>query len=423
MTETPRPPGTEPERDTAHSAPPDYLHIAGDAARATFDVAAAIPRAVAWTALVGSRRLGRELRQAGIPLPRVHSFRRRAPAGTSPGTLISHPDAAPPLIRVMGYGPDGLEERGVAGAAELAALRGSWPVLWVNVDGVGDAASIEAIGELFGLHGLTLEDVMNVHQRPKVEEYDEHLFAVVRVPSLGDRVDTEQVSLVLGDGWVVTFQEHAGDCWDLVRERVRHGRGRIRTQGADYLFYALVDAVVDHFYPVLEEFAARMELLEQRVMDDPQRSLVGVIHAARRDLTALRHAAWPLRDAIGPLYRDPTRLVADETRFYLRDTYDHAVQVIDLLESFREMAGSLMEVYLSSVNHRMNEVMKVLTIIATIFIPLTFIVGIYGMNFDPAAGPWSMPELGWYYGYPAVMLLMLAIALGLLGFFRWKGWF
>jgi magnesium transporter len=399
------------------------LKAAGHAARATLDAATAIPRAVAWTALWGTRRLRRELRDAGLPMPRLHAFRRRAPVGTAPGTLISHPDAGPPVIRVLGYGPEGLEELEVASPAELPPLLGRWPVLWVDVVGVGDAEAIGAIGQAFDLHRLALEDVINVHQRPKVEEYADYLFAVARMASLEERVDTEQISLFLGAGWVLTFQERPGDCWELVRERLRAGRGRIRAEGADYLFYALVDAVVDHFYPILEEFGARMELLEEAVVESPRKELVAVIHAARRDLIALRHVMWPTRDAIAPLYRDSSRLIADDTRLYLRDTYDHTVQVIDLLENYREMASALMEVYLSSVNQRMNEVMKVLTIIATIFIPLTFIAGVYGMNFDPEASPWNMPELGWYWGYPAVMLVMLSIALGLLGFFRWRGWF
>jgi magnesium transporter len=386
-------------------------------------VAASIPRAVAWTALWGSRTVQRQLRRAGIPLPRMHAFRHRHPAGTSPGTLISHADAGPPVIRAMVYGPDGLDEIAVDGVAELAELRGREGVLWIDVVGVGDADTVAALGEMFQLHRLALEDVINVHQRPKVEEYDDYLFAVTRMAALGDRVDTEQVSLFLGSDWVVTFQERPGDCWDLVRERLRQSRGRIRSQGADYLFYALLDAVVDQVYTVLEEFGARLELLEEVVIAQPRKELVGVIHGARRDLIALRHAVWPMRDAMGQLYRDPHPLVSEGTRLYLRDSYDHTVQLMDLLENFREMSSSLMEVYLSSVSQRMNEVMKVLTIIATIFIPLTFIAGVYGMNFDPEVSPWNMPEIQWYWGYPAVMAFMFSIGVGLLGFFKWKGWF
>jgi magnesium transporter len=403
-----------------HTGP---LKTAGDAARATVDAAAAIPAAVAWAAAWSTRRIRRELRNAGVVLPRVPSFRRRSPPGTAPGTLTSHPGAGPPALRVMGYGPDTFEELDLTSPADLEALRHRWSVLWVNVDGIGDAESIAAIGEIFGLHHLALEDVMNVHQRPKVEEYSDYLFAVTRMVSIEAHVDTEQISLFLGDGWILTFQERPEDCWDLVRERLRSGRGRIRSHGADYLFYALMDAVVDHFYPILEEFAARIEILEEEVIEAPRKELVPVIHAARRDLISLRHTMWPMRDAVGMLYRDESRFVTAGTRIYLRDSYDHTIQIIDLLENFREMASALMEVYLSSINQRMNEVMKVLTIIATIFIPLTFIAGVYGMNFDPDASPWNMPELGWYWGYPAVMTVMLTLALSLLGFFKWKGWF
>ncbi|MFO7895284.1 MAG: magnesium/cobalt transporter CorA [Longimicrobiales bacterium] len=401
----------------------DPLKTAGDAAKATFKTAAAIPRGVAWSALWSIRKIRKGLLRAGAPLPRVHSFRRRSPVGSPPGTLISHPDAPPPTLRVMGYGPDGVEELELSSADEVEGLRGRWPVLWLDVIGVGDAGSVEALGRVLGLHRLALEDVMNVHQRPKVEEYPDHLFAVTRSATLEDRVDTEQLSLFVGDGWVLTFQERSGDAWEPVRERLRAGRGRIRGAGAGYLFYALLDAVVDSYYPLLEEFGHRVELLEEAVIDDPKEELVGVIHAARRDVLALRQSVWPMREAMGQLYREDFAVIDRETRVYLRDAYDHTIQVIELLENYREMASALLEVYLSSVSHRMNEVMKVLTIIATIFIPLTFIAGIYGMNFDPDASPLNMPELGWYWGYPTVWAVMVVIGLGLVWFFRRKGWF
>ena len=380
-----------------------------------------VQRRFTWTALWGARRLRQGLRRAGVPVPRVHTFRRRSPIGTPPGTLISHPEAAPPAIRIIGFSPEGFEE--IDGTMEgLAAFRARWPVVWVDVGGVGHAESVAAIGTEFALHRLALEDVMNVHQRPKVEEYASYLFAVARMASLGDRVDTEQISLFLGPGWVLTFQEAPGDCWDPVRDRLRIGKGKIRTGGADYLFYALLDAIIDNFYPLLEEFGARLEQLEEAVIDDPHERLVGVIHGARRDLLALRHALWPMREAVGQLYRDPSKYITEDSRIYLRDAYDHTIQVIDLLENFREMASGLLDVYLSSVSHRMNEVMKVLTIIATIFIPLTFIAGVYGMNFDTSASRWNMPELHWEYGYPLVMGFMLLIGLSLVGYFRWKRW-
>ena len=404
-----------------HHSGHDPLKAAGDAAKATFNAASAIPRGVAWSALWGLRKIRRGLRRAGA-LPRHHSFRRRSPVGAAPGTLISHPDAAPPTVRLMGYGADGLEEMEPDSIAEIAELRGRWSVLWVDVVGVGHAESIAEIGDIFGLHRLALEDVINVHQRPKVEEYPDHLFAVSRSATLDDRVDTEQLSLFVGGDWVLTFQERKGDAWEPVRDRLRAGRGRIRGAGAGYLFYALMDAIVDGYYPLLEDFGQRLELLEETVIDDPREELVGVIHAARRDALALRQSMWPMREAMGQLYREEFTLIDDETRIYLRDAYDHTIQVIDLLENYREMSSALLEVYLSSVSHRMNEVMKVLTIIATIFIPLTFIAGIYGMNFDPDASPLNMPELGWYYGYPAVWALMILIGLGLVWFFRRKRW-
>lgn len=401
----------------------DPLKAAGDAAMATLQAAASIPRGVAWSAAYSARRLRKSLQRAGVPLPRIHTFRRRSPVGAPPGTLISHPDATPPVLRVIGYGADMFEETEVASPAELSALRARWPTLWIDATGVGDADAVAEIGEIFGLHRLALEDVVNVHQRPKVEEYPDTLFAVARMVSLTERVDTEQVSLFLGPDWVLTFQEREGDVWEPVRDRLRAGRGRIRAAGADYLLYALLDAVVDGYYPVLEEFGSRLEFLEEEVIEDPREDLVGIIHAARRDVLALRQSVWPMREAVGQLYRDEFRLISDESRIYLRDAYDHTVQVIELLESYREMASALLEVYLSSVSHRMNEVMKVLTIIATIFIPLTFIAGIYGMNFDPASSPWNMPELGWYWGYPAALGLMAVIAVGLVWFFWRKGWF
>ena len=411
------------ERDRSDATPPD--HASREAGRGAVHPrrtpAEQVTRGVSWAALRGVRTLRRGLRRAGVPLPRFHTFRRRSPVGSPPGTLISHPEAEPPPIHVMGFSADAVEELDVA-VADLGSLVGRWPVVWVDVHSVGHAESVEAIGAAFNLHRLALEDVMNVHQRPKVEEYSDYLFAAVRMAALGERVDTEQITMFLGAGWVLTFQEAPGDCWEPIRDRLRQGKGRIRAAGADYLFYSLLDATIDNYYPVLEEFGARLELLEEDVLLDPRQEVVGIIHSARRDLLALRHAIWPMREAVGQLYRDPTRHIGEDTRLYLRDAYDHTIQVIDLLENFREMASALLDVYLSSVSHRMNEVMKVLTIIATIFIPLTFIVGIYGMNFDPDAGPLSMPELRWAWGYPAVLGFMLAIALALLGFFRWKRW-
>jgi magnesium transporter len=335
-------------------------------------------------------------------------------------------DSGPPQIRVLAYGPDDWVEEEVTEVAALAAYRESWPVVWVDVTSVGDESMLQALQELFGLHRLALEDVVNLGQRAKVEPYDEHLFIVVRAPAhcSGGEHDTEseQVSLFVGHGFILTFQERPGDCFVPVRERVRTGKGIIRRAGADYLAYALVDATVDAYFPVLERLGERLEELEDKVVLEPDQSIVREIHAARSDLLNLRRTVWPHRDAINSLLREGAPFIQEETTVYLRDCYDHAVRIIDLVETYREISSDLMSTYLSSLSNRMNEVMKVLTMIATIFIPLSFLAGLYGMNFDTRS-PWNMPELGWAYGYPAVLGLMVVIAVGFVVYFQRKGWF
>ena len=348
---------------------------------------------------------------------------RRTPAGTAPGTLIADPDSPPPRIHVIAFGEDAVDEAEVDGVDALRDHLGRRPVTWINVAGIGDADAIQAMGDVFGLHRLALEDVMNVHQRAKVEEYPDHLFIVLRMAQVANgAVETEQLSIFLGRDYVLTFQERRGDCLDPVRQRLRAGRGRISAPGSDYLAYALIDAVVDHYFPVLEHYGERLEALENAVVHEPEPDTLTAIHQIKRELLALRRGIWPLREAISSLLRDPVAVVTDETRLYLRDCYDHTIQVIDLLENYREIASGLLDVYLSSISNRMNDVMRVLTVIATIFIPLTFIAGIYGTNFDTAASPWNLPELHWYWGYPFMLGVMLVIVLGLLAFFRRKGW-
>lgn len=313
-------------------------------------------------------------------------------------------------------------EREVEGVDAVGALLGRWPVLWLNVDGLGDAETIAEIGRLFDLHPLALEDVLNVHQRPKDESYGTYHFVVAQMVMANDGLESEQISLFFGTHFVLTFQQRAGDCFDPVRERIRKSQGRVRGNGADYLAYALLDAIVDAYFPVLEELGERMEALEDRVVAEPERRVIGEIHAAKRDLLTLRRAVWPLRDALNSLLRD-TSLLSEETRLYLRDGYDHAVRILDVVETDREIASGLLDVYLSSVSNRMNEVMKVLTIIATVFIPLSFIAGVYGMNFNPDVSPWNMPELNWRYGYPFAVGAMAAVGIGLLVYCWRKGWF
>ncbi len=351
-----------------------------------------------------------------------HAVHARRPVGLGPGTLIADTDAPPPEITVTGYGPDTVEELTLEQAADVGELLGRWPVLWLNVVGVKDVTAVATIGELFGLHRLALEDVVNLHQRPKLEEYPGSLFIVIRMPEFGDRFSTEQVSLFLGAGFVITFQEHAGDCFDPVRQRIRSGRGYIRKSGADYLAYAVLDAVIDSYFPVLERYGEHLEDLEDAIAEAPTTETIHRIQQTKRDLLGMRRSIWPQRELLGTLVREELPLVTDATRVFLRDAYDHAVRIMDLVETYRELGSGLTDFYMSSVSNRMNEVMKVLTVIATIFIPLTFVAGIYGMNFNPEASPFNLPELNWFWGYPFALALMAVLAGVLVLFFHRRGW-
>lgn len=335
------------------------------------------------------------------------------------------PLARATAVDLFAYGPDGyVEEKDVTPERVVECLA-AWPITWVNVEGLADAAVLRRLADIFRLHPLVREDVVNLHQRPKVEPYDDQLFVVTRMMSLGvqgDEVESEQLSIVLGASFVVTFQDRPpGDVLDPVRERIRAG-APIRRSGPDHLVYALIDAVVDHYFPVLEHYGERLEALEEEVTARPGDDSLRKIHHAKHDLLLLRRAAWPQRDALAELSRDSLPLISAPTRVYFRDCYDHSVQVIDLLESFREMASALLEIHVSMLSNRLNEVMKVLTIFSTIFIPLTFITSLYGMNFNPAASRWNMPELVWPYGYPFVLGLMLAVAALTFGYIYRKGW-
>ena len=339
----------------------------------------------------------------------------RPPPGSAPGTLESVPGATPPRVTVFAYGPHDLTEFEAEDLPALARLRGHYPVAWVNVDGVGHAGTVEAIGEAFALHRLALEDVMHVAQRPKVEDFDGHLFIVVKMARRCPKLDLEQVGIFLGRDFVVTFQEHPGDVFAEVRERLRAGHTRIRGAGADYLAYALLDSIIDNYFPVVEEFVDELEALETEIVERPSNACVHRLHDIKRELMALRRAVWPLREALGALVRDPGDLVHAETVVYLRDCQDHAFQVLDLVENFREVAGSLADLYVSTVGNRTNEIMKVLTIFAALFIPLSFVTGLYGMNL-------RHPEHAWYWAWPFAIGVMLLVALGLGVFFYRRGW-
>lgn len=353
---------------------------------------------------------------------RLFSQEKVAHQAVAPGTLIEPEGAPEPVISVMAYDQTRLVERTLDGPEDIQPLLGQYQVLWVNVNGLGDVDLLKRLGEIFELHPLALEDVLNTRHRPKAEAYDDNLFVVTRMAGIqNDALDIEQVSLFLGQGFVVSFQERPGDCLEAVRERIRKGGTRVRFLGADYLAYALIDAIVDGYFPVLEHYSERLSDAEDSVVADPERRTVEHIHELKREFQVLRHGIWPFREALRNLSGEMP-FIRDDTRLFLRDCHDHVIQIVDILETYRERAAGLTDLYLSSLSNKMNEVMKVLTIIATIFIPLSFIAGVYGMNFNPDASPLNMPELQWYLGYPFALGVMLLVAVGLLYYFRQKGW-
>jgi magnesium transporter len=323
---------------------------------------------------------------------------------------------------MIAYGPDGIEERELHAKEEIEGLRGTRPVLWINVTGLGDAALIARLGEVFGLHSLSLEDVINAHQRPKAEDYTDHMFIAARMIHMQGGIETEQIAMFVGHDFLITFQERPGDCFDAIRNRLRQGKGRLRHAGPDYLCYSLIDAITDDYFPALEHYGEALEALEDQVVTEPEPVHIQRLHEHKRELLLLRRAIWPHREMVNSLIRDAHPVFTDTTRLYLRDCYDHAIQLMDILETYREVASGLVDVYISSVSAKLNEIMKMLTIIATIFIPLSFIASLYGMNFDPEVSPWNMPELNFYFGYPLALLMMAAVAGILLWYFWRKGW-
>jgi magnesium transporter len=359
--------------------------------------------------------------------PQRHELKvkRRTKPGSSPGQIAPDPSQPKPTIHVIAYGTAGVTETDVGDVNELPALLFKHEVTWVNIDGYGDAKAIERIGELFNLHRLALEDVVSQHQRAKIDDYGDYLFIVMRMASCPDRALTEQLNLFLGKNFVLTFQGGPpGDSFDRVRQRIRDQAGKIGTRGPDYLAYALIDAAIDAYYPVLEIYSERLDLLEDQVLDRPDNSLMDSLHTVKADLLMLRRAIWPMREAVATVTREASDLIQDDTRVYLRDCYDHIVQIVDLVETYRELTADLRDLYMSALSNRINETMRVLTIISTLFIPLTFIAGIYGMNFDYADGqmPLNMPELHHPYGYVICLAVMVILAIGMLIYFYRQGW-
>ena len=352
----------------------------------------------------------------------IVKIRRRHGPGTMPGQIVPPAAAGQPAIRIIAYGPSDFIKKENVDLATISDLHAKYPVIWIDVEEFGDADLLKSIGKFFGLHRLALEDSINTHQRPKVEEYDDHLFLVARMLRSDGTIETEQVAFFLGENYLITFQEKPGDCFEPIRERICQGKGRIRRAGADYLCYGLIDAIVDGYFPALERYGEALENLEDSVVRTPDPGHVSELHDMKRDLLMLRRSIWPHREMINNLIRDDHSLITADTRPFLRDCYDHTVQLMDIVETYREIASGLIDVYISSVSVKLNGVMKVLTMVATIFMPLGFIASLYGMNFDRQASPWNMPELGWHYGYPFALLLMALSAAGLIWYSWRQGW-
>ncbi len=348
--------------------------------------------------------------------------KRSRKAGLPPGTPVHLGERKSETTRLtmLHYSEQRAVEQEFKTVPECLALRDTPGISWINITGLHDVELLAQFSSAFGLHPLVLEDIPNTDQRPKLEDYGEYLYIVIK--RLGDHtpaneITTEQISLILGRNLVISFQESDSGIFNDIRERILNNRGRLRRLGADYLVYALMDTVVDNYFAIFEKLGERIEALQEIIITRPTPASLRTLHALKRELLFLRKSVWPLREVVSGLQRGDSTLVHKDTWFFFRDVYDHTIHVIDTIETYRDMLASMMDIYLSSLSIRLNEVMKVLTVIATIFMPLTFIAGLYGMNFH------YMPELGWRWGYPLVLLLMAAVAGGMLVFFRRKKWF
>jgi len=352
-------------------------------------------------------------------------FRRRyTQPGAPPGALVLPEERIKPSIRVMSYSVDRLDEQTIEDVTELPGFLRDGYVTWVDVQGLGDEPTLRALAEMFSLHQLTLADIVNVGARPRAEEFDRYLFMITRMVLLDAQGDMswEQVSILIGDRWALTFQERPGDCLDALRVRVRRGRPQLREAGPDYLGMMALDAIIDGYFPVLERFGERLETSEEDILERADPEALATIFRTKRDLATFRRAIWPQREFLSAFTRERPAIIAESTTPFVRDTQEHAIHVADVTDSYRDVAQSLVDLHISMTANRTNEVMRVLTVIATIFIPLTFLAGIYGMNFDPEASRFNMPELGWRYGYLAFWAVALIVAGVMLVVARRQGW-
>lgn len=338
--------------------------------------------------------------------------------GMPPGTLLHIGPVRNEEIKItmLCYSDDEWFENHFNDVDGLLKYQSNTKVCWVHISGVHDVDVIEKIGLRFNIHPLVLEDIVNTNQRPKIEDDKEYLYIILKMFHCYKNIEYEQVSFIIGDHYILSFQENDNDTFQQIRERIKSTTGKIRTKGVDYLAYALLDCVVDHYYIALEYLGEKIEILEDSVMINPTPEVLKEIHALKNEMLFVRKAVWPLREIINALARGDSALFHQDTLVYLRDVYDHIIQIIDSIEMYRDMVTGMLDIYLSSVSYKINEVMKVLTIIATIFIPLTFIVGLYGMNFK------YMPELEWEWGYPLVLCIMALISMWMVAYFRRKKW-
>jgi len=342
-------------------------------------------------------------------------------AGLPPGTLlhVGEKKTEKPQITILDYDAEHLDERTSATIDECIPLRDTPTVTWINVSGLHDPDILRTLGDCYAVHPLVLEDILNTEQRPKLEDFERYLFLALKMLYLDHEtgeITAEHISIIVGPNFIISFQETPEDVFASVRDRIRSGKGRLRGAGADYLAHALLDAIVDSYFSVLETMAGHIEEVEDELVTEPSLHTLQSVYKIKRELIFLRRSVWPLREVLAVLSRADSALIHESTVIYLRDVYDHTIQVIDTVESFRDIVAGMLDTYLSSISNRMNEVMKVLTIIATIFIPLTFIAGIYGMNFE-----W-MPELRWHWSYPAVWIIMFLIGVSMLFYFRQRKW-
>jgi magnesium transporter len=343
-------------------------------------------------------------------------------AGLPPGSVVFVGEKKVEEIRItiIDYDEDQYEEREIKNIEDCFPYKDTPSISWINIDGVHQVEVIEKLGQHFVLHPLLQEDVVNTHQRPKFDEFEDHLFIVLRMFFFNEEeneLEGEQISLIVGANFVISFQERQGDVFEQVRERLRNGKGRIRKKGSDYLAYSLIDAIVDSYYNILEGLGENIESMQEQLVAEPKREDLQIIQHLKRDMLFFRKSVWPLREVVSGLAKSESTLIKGDFLVYVRDIYDHVIQAIDTIETYRDMLSAMMDIYLSSLSNRMNEVMKVLTIIATIFIPMTFLAGVYGMNFK------FMPELEWKYAYLFFWIVVLAVLIGMVAWFRRKKWF